>query len=110
MVLLLFDPSNCPACESNWKYWNKLLADPEKGRLLIAVTGAPSIPPDYLKRHQINLRYAVTDLDAGMLKQMRMETVPQTILLESGVVKRVWFGLLSDDDVKEIAGEIQVED
>jgi len=41
---------------------------------------------------------------------MRMRATPQTIYVESGTVKKVWFGLLSNEDVKEITREMQIED
>src|SRR5579863_4344921 len=78
MVVLLFDPNNCPACEANWTYWDKLLADPDKARLLMFVTAASSVPTAYLRHYGLEREFVMTGLDPGMLKQMRMQAAPQT--------------------------------
>jgi hypothetical protein len=110
MVLVVFSPINCPVCEANWKYWSRLLVDPDRAHLLMFITSAHSISEGYLQSHQMQHSRVMFDLGPGILKQMRMETVPQTILLESGTVKKVWFGLLSDADVEAIGASIQVDE
>lgn len=103
MTVLLFDPENCTACDENWLYWNKLRDDSDIGAHFMPITQAMSIPQDYRERHQIKQHFFLTGVDSGILGQMRMRATPQTIFMERGVVRRVWFGLLSDEDVEEIS-------
>ena len=40
---------------------------------------------------------------------MRMQVAPQTVYVEGGTVRKVWFGLLSDEDVKDVSAKMQAE-
>ena len=110
ITLLLFNPVNCPVCEANWIFWDRLFADPDSKYRFVLLTGADSIPKDYVERHDLTHHALRISVDPGILKQMRMKVTPQTIYVEGGTVKKVWFGLLSDADVKEINNEMKVED
>lgn len=109
-TLLLFDPWNCGACDANWVFWNKLLADPEINSRFLILTAATSVSEEYWRQHQVTRHPLQAGLDPDIAKQMRMQAAPQTIYLEKGTVKKVWFGLLSDENVKEITQTMRAED
>ena len=110
MTLFVFDTSNCPACEQNWKFWDQLLADGDISHSFISVTTG-SIPDDFLNQHPLVRKHMlITNLDPNVAKPMHLQAAPQTIYMESGTVKKVWFGLLSDQDVQEISKDMQTED
>src|SRR5579863_5034129 len=109
MTLLLFDPGD-PISDQNWKFWGQLLADPDLTYQFLPVTAAHTVSRDYLKRFQLGHHAVEAGLDPDIAKQMRMQATPQTIYLEGGTVKKVWFGLLSDVEVKEIKSIMQEDD
>jgi hypothetical protein len=110
LTLLLFDPQNCKVCDQDWAFWNQLISDPDNGFAYLAVTAAPPVPRSYWADHHTPRHSVIFSADPEVLKQMRMQATPQTIFMERGTVKKVWFGLLSDEDVKEIDQLMQTEE
>jgi len=111
MTIMLFDSVNCPACDQNWTFWDRLLSDEDITSRLVAVSNGP-VSWAYIHQHPLisTNHMVVTELDPSIAKQMRMQAAPQTIYLEHGTVKKVWFGLLSDAEVKEIRNQMKMDD
>jgi hypothetical protein len=105
VAVLVFNP-NCPPCDQNWVFWNKLLANPDINQQILLITEANSISPEYRQQHHLLAHHVRIAVDPAIIREMRLGAVPQTVYLEGGTVRRIWFGLLSDDDVREIAQDI----
>jgi len=53
IALLVFDPMNCPTCDANWTFWNKMLADAEISSRFLVLTTAASVPKEYWQQRHI---------------------------------------------------------
>jgi len=95
----------CHACLQNMPEWTKLLKEIPRGDLNIV--GLSSDLPYKIKeyRSKVNLSFPVysTANDSTMMKKYKLLLVPQTILMDSsGLVIKVWPGVLSNEAKEEI--------
>ena len=101
-LLLIFSP-DCPACQENMTGWRKLEqanAEQERGIYMISTAGEE-------RTKQFVEEY---DLDRPVLLAARNDLIgykvayiPTTMLIgPGGVVKRVWVGVLSEEDLEEL--------
>lgn len=98
LVLLLFSP-DCSVCEENWRYWDELRNDENSSGAFLPVSTSPNITNGYREKHHIA---SVILLNRSLQESLNMSATPETILIVNGVVRRTWFGLLSDDDVRAV--------
>jgi hypothetical protein len=105
VVILLFEP-NCTACEDNWRYWDKLRNEENAGGGFLPVSTSQNISKAYLEKHHI-ARSFIGVVNEALQKSLNIHATPQTILVENGIVRRVWFGVLSNDDVRDILNALK---
>ena len=104
-VLYFFFATTCQACKNNMPNWNNLMDTLSHQRVRIV-----GLSPDSLFRIRellahVPAKFPVFSVvpDLPKLKKYKLTIFPSTILVEpSGVVKRLWGGLLSDEKMKEI--------
>jgi len=101
LLVLVLDPADVMV-EHNFEFWNKLLAD---DRIHSIVVTTSTVSADYLHTHPGIANRHIIRVAPDFAKEMHLEAAPQTIFLERGVVKKTWFGLLSDADVNQIKKE-----
>ncbi len=100
-AILLFSV-NCHYSDQNWASWETLLNDPEVGQLSLLLTTSQSIKPEYLALHNVANRKVLVGLDAQQQASFHLIATPQTIVERDGIVERVWPGVLTDSDIREI--------
>lgn len=105
VVILLFNP-NCVACEDNWPYWDKLRHDENSGGAFLPVSTSQNISKSFLQEHHI-AGAVIGVVNQTLQKSLNMNATPQTILVDRGVVRRTWFGVLSNDDVRSILNALK---
>lgn len=104
-ILYFFFATTCQACKNNMPNWNNLMDTLSHQRVRIV-----GLSPDSLFRIRellahVPAKFPVFSVvpDLPKLKKYKLTIFPSTILVEpSGVVKRLWGGLLSDEKMKEI--------
>lgn len=102
-VLFWFSPT-CPSCEHNLEFWKEIYIKYRSKKLrFFGVTHSKEKKIiEYVKRFQLEIQVLIV-LDSSLLDQYRVETIPQTMLIDtSGVVQKVWPGPLSENDIEQI--------
>lgn len=106
-VLLFFYTSYCPFCKENITYWNFLN---QKYKEKIDIVGIGMGEYEMIKKFNMDNRCSFFTFYTDR-KEFRQEYgisgVPQTILIEKGIVEEVWIGLLNDELIKNIMNSIE---
>lgn len=95
----------CGACLQNMPQWNELLKGVSQKH--VQVIGICPDPLYKIKEYRstVNLSFPVYSIanDSSVMKKYKMLSVPQTILIDSsGLVVKVWPGVLENDASEEI--------
>lgn len=101
-LLLIFSP-DCPACEENMARWKELERTnvPEERQLYYISTTGQERTRRFVDEHGLDGPVFVAA--AGALAGYKVAYIPTTILVgPGGVVKRVWVGVLSEEDLDEL--------
>lgn len=88
-VLLVLVSDDCPACDAGVPTLREVAADPQGPRVLAAYAGTGAEAQQWRMRHLPNFRIAHAPEKA--LRQYYRQ-LPVTLLLEDGIVQRVWWG------------------
>jgi len=104
-TLMLIASHGCEVCEAMGPLWETVLNGPHPGcdAILIYTDGAtgPRDAHEYLPV----ARYQVNNGKATSLGKLTL--VPATILIgPDGIIDKVWYGMLTEDDMREISDEI----
>ena len=101
-TLLMFYSGTCPACRQTFPIWGALLQDPPTRARVYGVRIGPSaadMPLLPFPQH--------TPEDAGKSLRGKVPFVPATVILDAGgTVERIWFGVLSEEEQKELRDRI----
>jgi peroxiredoxin len=102
-LLLVFSPG-CRFCGENMPNWRTIVSgvDPNAYRV-VGVSLVPLGTREYLSGFPAVDYPIVAEIDPSVRVQYSLVLSPQTIVIDqSGVVERVWNGLLNEESVREI--------
>lgn len=103
-TLILAYSRSCPSCQQLLPYWNGLVGQVEPS--LVRVLGVEFIISGYVAPGDgVEPQFDSRRIDLAKAEELNRQVpvVPATILVDyQGVVQRVWFGLLDDQDQRDI--------
>jgi hypothetical protein len=104
-ALLLVFSSSCPACRQNMPVWNRVLAGSPSALVRIVGIRTAAPPPGAPPEPEAEPAFPVFTLDAPLDK---LPYVPATVMLDgTGAVRKVWFGVLSEDQESELRAALR---
>jgi len=102
-LLLLVFRSGCHYCQANWENWDKLFGGSQQKLPVYMLTAEDALPTDFVDKHPLLKGVNVlTGVDQEIFQDLNSKTTPQTILVVDGKVAKVWEGVLSKQDVRNI--------
>jgi len=100
-LFLLLSPT-CEYCNTNWKYWRRLLADIH-GTQVVFGDASGRISPEYFSAVGIPVPDKVVKISLEMKIAYNLTTVPTTIVFgPKGEVLGTWVGVLDDESVASV--------
>lgn len=102
-LVLVFN-TTCPACKDNIPNWHQLAAGAHPSRCMVRGVSFHKLTATQKYVSELDLRFPViVPLDSTFVRHYKPNAIPQTLLLGyGGVVKRIWLGILSEQDKLEI--------
>lgn len=103
-TVLFWFSAACPSCEHNVEFWKEIYRKHSSTSLrFFGVTrAAEEKTKEFVNKFQLEFPVLVVS-DYSLLDQYRVEVIPQTMLIdESGVVRKVWPGPLSENYKREM--------
>lgn len=103
-LLFVFN-TTCPACKENLPNWNEI--SQKRNNRACAVVGVSFHSLELTKKYVLEkgVKFEVlVPRDSVFVKNYKPNAIPQTLLIErGGKVRKVWTGILSPENKKEIA-------
>lgn len=76
------------------------------GGAFLPVSTSQTVSKAYLEKHHI-ADSIIGVVNERMQQSLNIHATPQTILVEKGIVRHTWFGVLSSDDVRAILNTLE---
>ena len=103
-TLLLVFSNSCKACTDNMPNWEAVVKNIDQRAFRVAAISLwPQGVKEYLGRHQLGSIPVLAELDPKSRVAYNLMVTPQTILINSqGVAERVWTGMITDKEKREV--------
>jgi peroxiredoxin len=104
-TLLFMFSTRCPFCAKNVEHWNRIVKQTAGMQIQILGISIDSLERtgEFISRHGALFPPFSIVNDTTIFRRLRLELVPQTLLLDpTGRVLHVWGGLLNDTQSKEV--------
>lgn len=102
-IIIFAVKKDCSFCKENLKPWRKiiLMAKKETYNVVIISPDSINILKNYLQEYNLKYDY-LSASNKELMTRLKIKSVPQTIFIVNGIVKKVLRGVLTSEDVDVI--------